>query len=126
MSKSSSSTSPKPVGLPPALQAFAAQYPEVWASYEALGNATAQAGPLDEKTRHLVKLGIAVATERQGVVHAHARRALKAGATREELFHVGILAITTIGWSGAFAAITWIQDVLDEKTKSPKPKRKAK
>jgi AhpD family alkylhydroperoxidase len=104
----------KPAGLPPVLQEFAAQYPDVWNAYDALGKASAQAGPLDEKTRHLVKLGIAIASERQGAVHSHARRALKAGASREELMHVGILAITTIGWPGAFAAITWIGDVLKE------------
>jgi AhpD family alkylhydroperoxidase len=122
MSKSIKST--KPAGLPPVLQEFAARYPEVWDAYDALGGATMQAGPLDEKTRHLVKLGIAIATERQGVVHAHARRALKAGASEAELMHVGILAITTIGWSGAFAAITWIQDVLPGGSKPIKPKKK--
>jgi hypothetical protein len=37
---------------------------------------------------------------------------------------VGILAITTIGWSGAFAAITWIQDVLPGGSKPIKPKKK--
>jgi AhpD family alkylhydroperoxidase len=111
--KETQMSKPSKVGeLPPVLQEFANQYPDVWNTYSALGEATAQAGPLEEKTRHLVKLGIAIATERQGVVHAHARRALKAGVTPEELMHVGILAITTIGWSGAFAAITWIQDVL--------------
>lgn len=117
MKQTPSTKNHQPGDLPQVLQDFADQYPEVWKTYDALGKATADAGPLDTKTRCLVKLGIAVATERQGVVHAHARRALKAGASAEELLHVGILAITTIGWSGAFAAITWIQDVLEEQSK---------
>ena len=124
MKQTTSTKTNKTAGLPQVLRDFANQYPEVWNTYDALGKATAQAGPLDEKTRCLVKLGIAIATERQGVVHAHTKRALKAGASAEELMHVGILAITTIGWSGAFAAITWINDVLETVDQSPKTRRK--
>jgi len=98
--------------LPDVLREFAAKYPQVWEAYNRLGEATAQAGPLDERTQRLVKLAIAIGAGREGAVHSHARRALKAGITPEELIHVGLLAITTIGWSGAFAAITWIMDVL--------------
>ncbi len=98
--------------LPDVLREFAAKYPQVWEAYNRLGEATAQAGPLDERTQRLVKLAIAIGAGREGAVHSHARRALKAGITPEELIHAGMLAITTIGWSGAFAAITWIMDVL--------------
>jgi alkylhydroperoxidase/carboxymuconolactone decarboxylase family protein YurZ len=100
--------------LPGILQEFAAKYPQVWEAYNRLGEATAHAGPLDERTQRLVKLAIAIGAGREGAVHSHARRALKAGITPEELIHVGLLAITTIGWSGAFAAITWIMDVLPQ------------
>jgi len=98
--------------LPDILREFAAKYPHVWDAYNRLGEATAQAGPLDERTQRLVKLAIAIGAGREGAVHSHARRALKVGIAPEELLHVGLLAITTIGWSGAFAAITWIMDVL--------------
>ncbi len=98
--------------LPDVLREFAAKYPQVWEAYNRLGEATTQAGPLDERTQRLVKLAIAIGAGREGAVHSHARRALKAGIAPEELIHVGLLAITTIGWSGAFAAITWIMDVL--------------
>lgn len=98
--------------LPQALKEFSAKYPQVWEAYNQLGTAATQAGPLEEKTRRLVKLALAIGAGREGAVHSHARRALQAGATPEELMHVGILAITTIGWSGAFAAITWISDVM--------------
>lgn len=98
--------------LPDVLREFAAKYPRVWEAYNRLGEATTQAGPLDERTQRLVKLAIAIGAGREGAVHSHARRALKAGIAPEELIHVGLLAITTIGWSGAFAAITWIMDVL--------------
>jgi alkylhydroperoxidase/carboxymuconolactone decarboxylase family protein YurZ len=102
----------KPGELPDVLAAFAEQYPQVWEAYNQLGNAAAGAGPLDEKTQRLAKLAIAIGSQRQGAVHSHTRRALKAGCTAEELIHVGILAITTIGWPGAFAAICWIKETL--------------
>jgi 4-carboxymuconolactone decarboxylase len=59
---------------------------------EALGEVTQSARPLDSKTRALVKLAIAIGALREGAVHSHARRALEAGCTAEELRHVGVLA----------------------------------
>ncbi len=101
--------------LPAVVEAFAAEYPEVWEAYNRLGEATTQAGPLDDKTRRLVKLAAAIGAQRQGAVHSHTRRALAAGCTPEELVHVGILAIPTLGWPAAFAAICWIKDTIDRR-----------
>jgi alkylhydroperoxidase/carboxymuconolactone decarboxylase family protein YurZ len=98
--------------LPEVLKQFAAEYPQVWEAYNRLGEATAAAGPLDEKTQRLLKLAVAIGAQRQGAVHSHTRRALAAGCAPEELIHVGILAIPTIGWPGAFAAICWIKDIV--------------
>jgi alkylhydroperoxidase/carboxymuconolactone decarboxylase family protein YurZ len=101
---------------PPAVvEEFAQDYPQVWEAYNRLGEAAAEAGPLDEKTQRLVKLALAIGAQRQGAVHSHTRRALAAGCTPEELQHVGILAIATIGWPAAFAAISWIRDLVDDR-----------
>lgn len=98
--------------LPDVLAQFAQEYPKVWSAYNRLGSAAAEAGPLDEKTQRLIKLAIAIGAQRQGAVHSHTRRALAAGLTPEELTHVGLLAISTIGWPGAFAAICWVRDTI--------------
>ena len=50
---------------------------------ETLGKEVA-AGPLDQKTRHLIQLAAAVAIRSEGACHSHVRRALAAGATPEE------------------------------------------
>lgn len=105
--------------LPDVLAEFAGEYPEVWSAYNRLGNAIAEAGPLDERTQRLIKLAIAIGAQRQGAVHSHTRRALAAGCTPAELSHVGILAITTVGWPGAFAAICWIRDTIAAQTERP-------
>src|SRR5688572_5229911 len=103
---------PNPGELPPVLAGFAERYPHVWEAYNQLGEAAAAAGPLDEKTQRLVKLALAIGAQRQGAVNSHTRRALRAGCTPEELVQVGILAIATIGWPGAFAAICWIEETV--------------
>jgi len=74
------------------------------------GEACHETGPLDEKTRRLIKLALAVAFRHEGAVHSAARNALRSGATQGELEHVVILSITTIGWPAANAAMTWIKD----------------
>jgi alkylhydroperoxidase/carboxymuconolactone decarboxylase family protein YurZ len=98
--------------LPVSLQAFSQRYPEVGAAFAALGEACHEkGGPLDEKTRRLAKLALAIGSQHEGAVHSATRHALEAGVTPEELMHVAILAITTIGWPAAYAAMTWIADL---------------
>ena len=81
-------------------------------AYEMLGEATQEAGPLDTKTRALVKLAIATGSWREGAVHSHARRALQAGCTPDEIRHVVLLATTTLGFPSMMGALSWVEDVL--------------
>jgi alkylhydroperoxidase/carboxymuconolactone decarboxylase family protein YurZ len=41
-------------------------------------------------------------------------RGLAAGLTREEMEHVAVLAITTLGWPSALAAVSWIVEEIDK------------
>ena len=96
--------------MPKSVQGFQDQHPKIWEAFADLGKRCHETGPLDEKTRRLVKLGMAIAFRHEGAVHSATRNALKSGATLEELHHVAILAITTVGWPAAFAAMTWMND----------------
>ena len=98
--------------LPEFLQKVVDRYPEVWAGYGALSRALESVDGLDAKSQRLVKLGIAIGAGRQGAVHSHTKKCKKAGWTEAELYHAALLAITTIGWSGAIAALSWIDDEL--------------
>ena len=60
-------------------------------------NAARKAGPLDARTRHLVKIALASGAGSEGAVHSHVRRGLAEGLTKEEIRHVVLLAITTLG-----------------------------
>ncbi len=100
--------------LPQPYQDFTKQHPKIAEAYEALGSATHEAGPLDDRTRRLIKLAIAVGGRLEGAVRAQARQARAMGVSNEELDHVVMLALTTIGLPSTVAARTWVLDALDE------------
>jgi len=87
-------------------------FPEYLAALETLGEAAKNAGPLDAKTLHLVQLGASAALRSEGAVHSHARRALEAGASPEEIRHALIGVTSTIGFPNVTAALSWVEDVL--------------
>lgn len=98
--------------LPGIYVRFRDDYPAVAAALDGLGEAADGAGPLDERTARLVKLGLAVGGLAEGSVKSNARKALAAGATPEEVRQVAMLAITTCGFPTAIAGIGWIDEVL--------------
>jgi len=77
-----------------------------------LGKAARAAGPIDEKTSHLIQLAAAAAVKSEGAVHSHTRRALEAGAKPEEVQHTILLLTSTIGFPNVSAALSWADDVL--------------
>lgn len=101
-----------PVKLPSGAAKIAKTYPAVWTAYEQLGAACAKSGPLDTRTLRLVKLAIAVGAESEGAVHSHVRRGLDEGVSADELLHVSLLAIPSLGLAKAVAAMTWVEDIL--------------
>jgi alkylhydroperoxidase/carboxymuconolactone decarboxylase family protein YurZ len=99
--------------LPKVYVRFRGSFPEVAAALDGLGKAAEGAGPLDERTVRLVKLGMAIDRSSEGSVRSNARKALAAGATAEELRHVAVLAFTTSGFSAGIAGLGWIDEVLE-------------
>lgn len=65
--------------LPGAAGELAEQHPDLWSAYAALGKACAEAGPLSDRERRLVKLALAVGAASEGAVHSHCRRARAEG-----------------------------------------------
>ncbi len=101
--------------LPETYRRFTNAYPDVFKAYDALGAAVRQAGPLDERTAELVKLALNVAAQHEGGTHSAVRKCLKAGVAPDEIRHVVLMAIPTIGFPAAQAARTWVEDLLEEK-----------
>lgn len=87
-------------------------FPSLFEGYRDFARKARADGPLDEKTTHLVQLAAAIGIRSEGAVHSHARRAIGAGATPGELYHVVNLMVSTIGFPGAAAAFSWINDIV--------------
>jgi 4-carboxymuconolactone decarboxylase len=91
---------------------------------EALGRTVKEAGPLDEKTAQLIQLAAAAAIRSEGSVHSHVRRALEAGATKEEVRHALILLTSTIGFPTVAAALSWAGDIVGKSWKPGSARRR--
>ena len=102
--------------LPESFHAFQRGYPGIWKAFEDLAQKChEEGGPLDEKSRRLVKLALAIGAQQEGAVHSAVRQAMDGGVSQEEMLHVAILGITTLGWPVANAAVTWIRDLAESK-----------
>ena len=72
-----------------------------------------EGGPLDIRTRHLVKIAPAAGAASEGAVHSHVRRCMAGGLTKDEIRHVALLAMPTLGLPGAVHNMTWMDDILE-------------
>lgn len=102
---------PQPEYLPEIFEQFRRDFPDIAASYRELSGTLHEAGPLDRKTRRLVKLAISVGCESEGAVRSHVRKALDELITPAEIEHVVMLGLTTAGFPKAIAALKWTRDV---------------
>ena len=99
--------------MPSPYRRFVENYPEIAEAYQGLGEACLQAGPLDEKTRQLIKLGAAATQGQKGAVKTHTRRASDLGCTPEEIHHALLLVLTSCSFPTMIAAMQWVDDVLE-------------
>jgi len=100
--------------LPKWYSLLAEKHPKFINTVEELGKVVRQEGPLDEKTAHLIQLAAAAALRSEGAVHSHARRAIEAGATPDEISHAIVLLTSTIGFPTVSAALSWVSDTIGD------------
>lgn len=104
--------------LPSIYKEFKQQFTEIAEAYDELALKCHGWGPLDEKGRRLIKLGVAIGLSSEGGVRSHARRALEEGMTAEELRHAVLLALTTAGFPTMIAAMKWVDEVIEKHGRS--------
>ena len=107
--------------LPDVYLNFRDRFPTVATALDQLGRVTQAAGPLDPRTQRLVKLGIAIGALAEGAVRSNVRKALDEGSTAEEIRHAVTLAITTVGFPAAIAALGWVDEVVKAGKTEPVP-----
>ncbi len=100
--------------LPKRFKKFQKEFPEVAKAYEELGSAVHKSGPLNEKTRALVKLAISTGAGMEGAVHSHTRKAIEAGCSKAEIKQTVMLALPTIGFPATMAVMSWVEDIIEK------------
>lgn len=89
-------------------------HPEYLAAVEQLGEKAKAEGPLDDKTAQLIQLAASVAVKSEGATHSHTKRALEAGAGKEEIRHCVLILTNTIGFPAVMAGLSWVNDILGD------------
>ena len=93
---------------------FKEDYPEIVEAYEKMGDAVHTSGPLDDKSRALIKLALSAGAGLEGAVHSHTRKALEKGLTKEEIRQTILLALPTLGLPKMMAALSWVEDIIGD------------
>lgn len=88
------------------------EFPEFMKALENVGQIAKQATKFDEKTIQLIQLAASCAIGSEGAVHSHTRRAIEAGAKKEEIVGICLSLTSTIGFPKVAAAISWVRDIV--------------
>jgi 4-carboxymuconolactone decarboxylase len=98
--------------VPVTFQEFNKKHPRIAEAYEGLASECHVGGPLNDRERILVKLGIAIGSGVEGSVRSQVRKGLDAGLRPNEIEHAFLLALTAIGFPSMMAALTSAEDIL--------------
>lgn len=99
--------------IPKPFTDFVESNPDIAEAYENLSEKCRAAGPLNQRDRLLVKLGMAIGSGVEGSIRSQVRKALDAGMLREEVRHAFLLSIVTIGFPKMMRALTSVEDLLE-------------
>lgn len=78
---------------------FKEEHKDLYESYESLGRVIHErSGPLEEKTRWLIKVAISGSCGHERALETHIRKAVAAGANFDEIQHALMLMIQTVGF----------------------------
>ena len=100
----------EPHKLPGTFRAFSERFPELAAAHEYITQTAQAAGPLDDRTCALIRIGLALGAGMESAVRSHVRRALQAGASPQEIEQAIALATTTLGFPRTIAGWSWARE----------------
>ena len=89
---------------------FKKDFPQINALHEQLGKEIHEnSGPLDEKSRWLIKISISAACDHKRALMTHLKKAKNSGLTDQEIKHTLLLLIPTAGVSCFYEGILCLQ-----------------
>ncbi len=94
------------------LKYFREKHPEIYRAYEAFGKELHEkGGPLDGKTRWLIKVAVSAASQYEYALQTHIEKALSAGCSEEEIEHAILMIAPTAGFPRMMSALMVYRDV---------------
>ena len=97
------------------LEYFTKNHGEIYAAYENYGKLIhEQGGPLDEKTRWLIKIALSAEGQNKYSLRTHILKALKAGCSEQEIEHAILLVAPTGGFPRMMEGLLVFRDVIGE------------
>lgn len=91
---------------------------EIYEAYQNYGKLIHEkGGPLDNKTRWLIKIALSTGSQYQYALRTHILKALKSGCTKEEIEHVMLLVAPTCGFPKMMEGLMILRDVVEKDQK---------
>lgn len=90
------------------------KYPEVYEAYQAYGKSVHACGPLDDRTKALLKVAISSVAEHDYALTTHLKKAVDLGITQEELEQVLLLTAPSVGFPNMMESLLTLRAFFDE------------
>lgn len=96
------------------LNYFTENHREIYEAYENYGRTIHEkGGPLDEKTRWLIKVALSTDCQNEYSLRTHILKALESGCTEEEIEHTLLLVAPTAGFPKMMHGLLVFRNVIE-------------
>lgn len=93
---------------------FKAKHKDIYEAYANYGKLIHEAGgPLDEKTRALIKVATSSISQYEYALETHIRKALSAGCSLDEIEHTLLLTAPSVGFPNMMSSIMILRRVAE-------------
>lgn len=97
------------------LKYFIDNHGDIYDAYENYGKMVHEnGGPLDEKTRWLIKIALSTDCQNEYSLRTHILKALKCGCTKDEIEHSILLVAPTSGFPKMMHGLLVFRDVVEQ------------
>jgi len=97
------------------LNYFIEKHSGIYEAYEEYGNKLhEEGGPLDKKTRWLIKVAISASCQYEFALRTHIRKAVASGCSREEIEHAVLLVAPSGGFPKMMEALLVLRDEMGD------------
>ncbi len=94
---------------------FVSRHKEIYEAYSEYGRLIhEEGGPLDEKTRALMKVVISSVSAHDFALKTHMKKAVEKGCTKEEIEHALLLTAPTVGFPNMMESLLVLREVFED------------